>query len=485
MTYLRRHNKLLNVTVFIADMITIGGAFVLAYFIRENWHGFYRIDIFPSVVIMSDSVVGLIPHLWLLLVIMPIWEGVLIWSKVFRPSRTAGIIDTIWTVTASVLVATGIFGALAFAFHLTFMSRGFIMIFVALSALFLSVEKCAFVLALGMLRRRNRNLSYVLVVGTGPRACDFIKDIESHPEWGMRVTGLIDNKPNSVGRTVAGHKVIGRLQDIPRILIDEVIDLVAFVVPHTWVADIGESVRHCELQGVDVSVALDLFKNDIGRIRVAEFGRFPVLTHQSTAIHPWQARIKRCIDIVASALLLVLLAPLLLAIGIAIRLSSPGPVLYAQARNGLRGREFKMLKFRSMVRNADQLLEDLYDKNQMAGAAFKLENDPRITRVGRLLRRFSLDELPQLVNVLKGDMSLVGPRPLIASEKDKYEEWQRRRMSVRPGLTCFWQINGRNEIDFDHWMQLDLEYIDHWSLWTDLKIIAKTLPAMVHGRGAY
>jgi exopolysaccharide biosynthesis polyprenyl glycosylphosphotransferase len=210
-----------------------------------------------------------------------------------------------------------------------------------------------------------------------------------------------------------------------------------------------------------------------------------VLALDATSIRLWQAAIKRLMDIAVSGLLLTILSPLFLVITLAVKLSSPGPVLYRQVRNGLRGREFMMLKFRSMVLGADGQFEQLREKNEMSGAAFKMADDPRVTRVGRFLRRFSLDELPQLFNVLKGDMSLVGPRPLIASEKDKYEEWQRRRMSVRPGLTCLWQINGRNTIDFERWMQLDLQYIDNCSILRDLKIILKTLPAMLRGRGAY
>jgi len=471
--------------LFVVDIVLINGAFVLAYFMRENWHGFYSIDLFPSVIVMGRSIASMSAHLWLLLLIVPIWEGMLLCAKIFRPSRTAGFIDTIWTVAASVFVATGIFGALAFALRLTFMSRGFIMIFVALSILFLSVERCAFVLAFRILRRRNRNLNYVLVVGTGPRARVFIEDMETHPEWGMRVVGLVDKDSDMIGRSVAGHTVIGGLCDISRLLIDNVVDLVVFVVPRDWIGQIGESIRHCKLQGVDVQVTLDLFEYDIGQVRLGTFGRFPVLALESIAIHPFEAAIKRGLDIVGSALLLILLAPVFFAIILAIKLDSRGPVVYAQRRHGLRGREFSMLKFRTMVRNADGLLDELRLQNEMSGAAFKLADDPRVTRVGRFLRRFSLDELPQLLNVLKGDMSIVGPRPLIASEKDKYEEWQRRRMSLRPGLTCLWQVDGRNEIGFEHWMQLDLEYIDHWSLWTDFKIVVKTLPAVLHGRGAY
>jgi len=483
--YLRRYNKLFSVAVFLVDIVSLIGAFWLAYAVRTNWGHFLGLEILPYASLMSSGIATLAEHAWLLLIIIPIWEGALIWTGVFKPSRTVGLGDTAWTVIATVFVAAGVFGALAFALQLTFMSRGLIMIFILLSALVLAVEKCALVTMLGAARRRNRNLISVLVVGTGPRALEFVNDVQAHPEWGMRVTGLVDSERERVGTVSNGIEVLGQLEDIPTLLVDRVIDLVVFVVPPTWLGDIGESIRHCELQGVDVQVALDLFPHDIGRVRVANQGRFPVLILEATPIHPWQAALKRVIDIAVSGLSLVILSPLFAAIAAAIKLSSLGPVFYRQVRNGLRGREFEMLKFRSMVQNADEQLETLRDWNEMSGAAFKIANDPRITRVGKFLRRFSLDEIPQLINVLRGDMSLVGPRPLIATEKNKYAEWQRRRMSVRPGLTCLWQINGRNEIDFEHWMRLDLQYIDNWSILMDLRIIAKTLPAMIQGRGAY
>lgn len=485
MSNLRKYNVFLSVAVLLVDVIFISGAFVLSHLIRENWFRFYSIDLIPFTDIMSDDIATLSDHLWLLLLIVPIWEGLLIWAKVFRPSRTAEYLDTIWSTIAAVLLATGIFGALAFGFQLEFLSRGVIMVFVALSSIFLSFDKCAFLFLFQMLRRRNRNLRHMLVVGTGARACAYLEDIETHSEWGIRVIGLIDKNRALVGTTIAGHKVIGHLEDIPKILATEVVDSVTFIVPHKWLGELGDSIRHCERQGVDAQVALDLFQFDIGRVRISQQGNIPMLSLESTSIDSWQVAVKRTMDIVVSVSLLVLLAPVMLACALAIRLSSPGHILFAQTRNGLRGRVFQMLKFRSMVDNAHELIDDMNDRNTMSGAAFKCENDPRVNRVGAFLRRFSLDELPQLVNVLRGEMSLVGPRPLIASERDKFEEWQQRRMSVRPGLTCLWQISGRNDIDFDRWMQLDLDYIDHLSIFNDFKILARTLPAVLYGKGAF
>jgi exopolysaccharide biosynthesis polyprenyl glycosylphosphotransferase len=481
--YLRKGNLLLYAVLLATDTLVVTGAFLLAYLIRSSWGESSLAGVLPLG--LSESIASMKQHAPVLLLVLPLWQGMLIGTRVFRPSRTAKLFDTAWTVVASVFMATGILGALAFAFRFTFISRGVLLLFVLLSALFLAVEKCTFVIAFRRVRRRNRNLVFVLVVGTGARAREFITDLESHPEWGMRVVGLVDKEPDRVGGSVGGHEVIGQLTDIPRILVDNVIDLVAFVVPRAWIGDIGESVRHCELQGVDVQVALDLFPHDIGTVHITNLGRFPFLALRATTVRPWQAALKRTMDLALSGAALLVLSPLLFFVAVAIKLDSGGPVLYLQKRHGLHGREFRIWKFRTMVPNADKLLEELRGQNEMSGAAFKMAGDPRVTRVGRALRRLSLDELPQLVNVLKGDMSLVGPRPLLATEKDRYEEWQRRRMSMRPGLTCLWQINGRNEVDFEHWMQLDLNYIDNWSIATDIKIIAKTIPAVLQGRGAY
>ncbi|XXU33766.1 exopolysaccharide biosynthesis polyprenyl glycosylphosphotransferase [Sorangium sp. So ce1000] len=199
---------------------------------------------------------------------------------------------------------------------------------------------------------------------------------------------------------------------------------------------------------------------------------------------PYQMAAKRVLDILVSSCLLVLLSPLLLVVAALIALTSPGPILFRQERVGRYGRTFEMLKFRSMVVNAEALRSSLMTRNEQAGPVFKIKNDPRVTRVGSILRKYSIDELPQLVNVLRGDMALVGPRPPLPSEVEKYEAWQRRRLSVRPGLTCVWQVSGRNNISFEEWMYLDMRYIDHWSIAEDIKLILKTVPVVIAGRGA-
>jgi exopolysaccharide biosynthesis polyprenyl glycosylphosphotransferase len=197
-----------------------------------------------------------------------------------------------------------------------------------------------------------------------------------------------------------------------------------------------------------------------------------------------QSACKRLFDIIASFSALVLLSPLLLIVAASIRLTSRGPIFFRQPRVGRHGRPFRMLKFRSMVVNAEELKASLMAQNEQAGPVFKMRRDPRITRVGRFIRKFSIDELPQLLNILRGEMSIVGPRPPVPSEVARYEAWQRRRLSVRPGLTCVWQVSGRNEISFEEWMYLDMQYIDHWSLAQDFQLILKTVPVVLTGRGA-
>jgi len=245
-------------------------------------------------------------------------------------------------------------------------------------------------------------------------------------------------------------------------------------------------IRACELEGVEVWLVADFFKTQISRTSLDDFNGRPMLVFQSAPEASWQGVAKGLLDYVLAAVLLVGLLPLLVVAGLLTKLSSPGPMLFRQQRSGLNGRPFTMYKFRTMVSNAEQLKHELAVLNEMSGPVFKLSHDPRITRVGKVLRRYSIDELPQLVNVLRGEMSLVGPRPLPVDEVKRFDDLaHRRRLSVRPGLTCLWQISGRNEVkDFREWVRLDLEYIDHWSFWLDLKILWRTVPVVLKGAGA-
>jgi exopolysaccharide biosynthesis polyprenyl glycosylphosphotransferase len=245
-------------------------------------------------------------------------------------------------------------------------------------------------------------------------------------------------------------------------------------------------VRDCEEQGVIVRIQTEMFKLHVARSYVDDLQGVPVMTIQSGPADGWQLALKRIIDIVGSAALLIVSAPLFAVVTMLIRLDSPGPVFFAQDRVGLNKRRFKILKFRTMVEGSDQQQLMLEHLNEVEGPVFKIKNDPRVTRLGRFLRRFSIDELPQLVNVLKGDMSLVGPRPLPVRDVDRIDvQWHKRRFSIKPGITCLWQVNGRSNIGFNEWVRMDLDYIDKWSLALDLLILMKTIPVVFRGPGAY
>jgi exopolysaccharide biosynthesis polyprenyl glycosylphosphotransferase len=255
---------------------------------------------------------------------------------------------------------------------------------------------------------------------------------------------------------------------------------------HAYFEQIEAAIRACELEGVEAWLVADFFKAQFSRTSFDDFYGWPLLVFRSTPESSWPRVLKQLLDTTGSLLLNIILSPVLVAIAIVIKLTSPGPILFRQQRSGLNGHPFTIYKFRTMVSNAEQLKHELAAMNEMTGPVFKVSNDPRITPIGRILRKFSLDELPQLFNVLRGEMSLVGPRPLPVDEvKRFYDLAHRRRLSVKPGLTCLWQISGRNEIsDFKEWVRLDLEYIDNWTLWLDLWILWRTVPVVVLGKGA-
>jgi exopolysaccharide biosynthesis polyprenyl glycosylphosphotransferase len=245
-----------------------------------------------------------------------------------------------------------------------------------------------------------------------------------------------------------------------------------------------KAIRTCERFGVPFALPAYSFRLERARPAVPSAVSDGYLHYLTHAPRPYQRSLKRLFDIFASAAALLLLSPLLAAVALIIKLTSKGPVFFKQERMGLHGRPFHMFKFRSMVVNAEQLKDQLRALNEQSGPVFKIKNDPRITPIGRFIRKYSIDELPQLINVLRGDMSIVGPRPPVPKEVAQYEGWQRRRLSVRPGLTCIWQVSGRNQISFQEWMFLDMRYIDHWSLGEDMSLIWKTFPVVLTGRGA-
>ena len=288
-------------------------------------------------------------------------------------------------------------------------------------------------------------------------------------------------------------QIVARL-NLNRAPIQELVDLlhvhsangVLISAKHTFFGQIEKAIQACELEGVEAWLLADFFNTQVSQTTFDDFNGRPMLVFRSTPEDSWQKLAKHAIDVVGAMAFLVLWSPVFIGVALAIRLTSPGPILFRQRRAGLNGKPFTMLKFRSMVTNAEQRKAELQALNEMEGPVFKLTNDPRITPIGRILRRYSIDEWPQMVNVLLGDMSLVGPRPLPLDEVQRFDDLaHRRRLSVKPGLTCLWQVNGRNEVtDFKDWVRLDLEYIDTWSLWLDIKILFRTVPVVIMGTGA-
>jgi exopolysaccharide biosynthesis polyprenyl glycosylphosphotransferase len=340
---------------------------------------------------------------------------------------------------------------------------------------------------LGEVRRRGRNLRNVVIVGCGDRGAAVGRELRKRADLGYLLLGYVDDldapqSPCHDGR----EKLLGSLQDTERILATSKVDEVFVTLPiKTYYERIAEIVAAAEDLGINVRMSADFFNLEVARAEVDYLENLPIMTLTSPAPTVGALMIKRMVDFSLALLLLVGLAPLFAAVALAIRLDSPGPVFFAQERVGRGRRRFRIFKFRTMVVDAEARLVQVSGLNECDGAAFKIRNDPRVTRVGRWLRRLSIDELPQLWNVVTGQMSLVGPRPLPDRDVDGFDRrWLNRRFNVKPGLTCIWQANGRHNIAFDEWMELDVQYVDQWSLGLDFEIMMKTVPAVLRGTGA-
>jgi exopolysaccharide biosynthesis polyprenyl glycosylphosphotransferase len=328
--------------------------------------------------------------------------------------------------------------------------------------------------------RKGNDLKRILVVGMGKPALDFVREIKIHPEWGYQIIGILDWERKRFRQRYLSVPVISGLDGLPRMIKNRQIDGLVFATSKKILGMIQPISSVGEKIGVPIHSLADFFPLS----RCKEERIQPLVSCHFVHRKGFCILIKSLIDRMSALVGIIMVSPIFLLISVLIKVTSEGSVFFKQKRVGLNGERFYMYKFRTMVKNADKMKKLLQDKNEMDGPVFKIKDDPRMTSVGRILRKFSLDELPQLFNVLLGDMSLVGPRPPLPEEVSQYELWQRRRLSVKPGITCLWQVNGRNNIDFQDWMKLDLEYIDNWSLWLDIKILAKTLPAVILAKGA-
>ena len=384
-------------------------------------------------------------------------------------------------------LATTSFLIIGAVFSIKMMNMTFLPLFWAANVTALCASHLLLRMGLAYVRSHGRNLHYMLIVGTNPRAVAFARRILANQELGYRLVGFVDDEwAGSDAFREAGFQVVSNFAGLAEFLRRNVIDEIAIHLPLcSFYERSANVVNLCELHGILMRVDSDIFGLKTARWRAEEMdGDHYVASYTGTG-ERWPLSVKRGLDIVVSSLLLILLLPLFIVVAIAIKLTSPGPLLFTQERIGINKRRFHVYKFRTMIPNAETLISRLEVQNEVSGPVFKIKDDPRITPIGRILRRTSIDEMPQLLNVLQGDMSLVGPRPLPVRDYEGFnKDWQRRRFSVRPGITCLWQVNGRSAIPFEQWMLLDLQYMDEWSLWLDFKILAKTVPAVLKGSGA-
>lgn len=467
---LKEKETVLRRFLIFADACVLGFAYLCAYLL----HG-----------LMNEAPVTLLRFWMALALAVPIWSLAMYANGLYLSMRTRTYLEILWAIAKAAAVTFLLLGTFIFLLKLTFMSRMFFLLFMGLGFLFLWIEKTALFMSSHYVRRQGLNTRRLLIVGTGKRANDFVKRVDKHPEWGFEILGAIDDEPGRGVTKVGRLEVIGSLEDIPTIFHRDAIDDVVFVVPRSRLNSLQGAIDDCETEGVAVTVAVDLFDTKLARSSVAELDGLPLLHFKTTHAKEWELLIKRLFDFTASGLGLVFLSPLFLVMAILIKATSKGPVFFKQSRLGLAGRRFTLYKFRTMRQGAHAVLSDVPDLQSMTTPEFKEKKTGWITPVGRFMRKFSIDELPQLINVFVGHMSIVGPRPTVPDEVEKYKDWQRRRFSMKPGITCLWQVNGRNNIAFEDWMKLDLEYLDSWSLWLDAKILLKTVPVVIFGIGAY
>jgi exopolysaccharide biosynthesis polyprenyl glycosylphosphotransferase len=470
---IQQRTKIFRWTLLFGDLFATFLAFGVAYLLR---------DAFPQ-----ERYSILFPFSWylsLLPLIFPIWAIVFYASGLYRFWKGPSFWQEIWALSKALLIASLVLGFGVFALKFVFVSRIFLLIFFTVNFLFIISIRLGIRKLILLLNKKIETFRRILIVGTKDRARSFARNIEKHQDLGLRIMGFLATEEKTDSAHINGFPVLGKAQDLPQVLEREVVDEVVFAIAHEELKGMENLFLLCEERGITARVVMNFFPHNIAKTHLEELDGIPLLTFRTTPKNELVLLLRRIFDFCVSLALILLLSPLFLLIAILIRLDSPGPAIFRQTRCGLNGRKFTFYKFRSMVQDAEKKQAELVKFNIMQGPVFKMKNDPRITRIGYYLRKTSLDELPQLFNVLSGDMSLVGPRPPIPEEVENYEGWQRRRLSMKPGITGLWQVNGRNTINFDEWMKMDLEYIDNWSIWLDLKILLKTIPVVLFGKGA-
>jgi exopolysaccharide biosynthesis polyprenyl glycosylphosphotransferase len=448
---------------------------VVSFFIAIWIHPFLKpwneIDIF--------SHISILPAILALLILS------LSYFDSYRSPRLVTYFFYVASIFKAMTVSLGILFVALFFLNIQYVSRLVIFTYAGISMFGMISARMAWARYFRRSVLTGKYLHKVLIIGSMERALFLSGTLKDNSEWGIDIVGYLDIDPGFIGKKVCDGRILGTIADINAILKQHVIDEVIVAIPRTLLADVDGIASACEEEGVKFCFMADIFNLSAARISLTKLGLVPILELEPVALDESKLLLKRAFDITLTLLSLPFFLPIFAVIAIAIKLDDGGPVFFTQERVGFKKRLFPLFKFRTMHENAEEMLKGIEHLNEAEGPNFKISNDPRITRIGRFLRRTSLDELPQLFNVLRGEMSLVGPRPMSIRDVNLFNKGiQRKRFSVKPGITCIWQVSGRNNLPFSKWLELDLQYIDDWNLTLDLLILLKTIPVVVLRKGA-
>ncbi len=468
----RRRGRLYALRTLALDFVLANVAFALAWWLR------YERGLVSEVA--AENYMDLNDYLGIMLAFATLLVVVSGFKGLYRDTLGRTWLDEVLTIASSAIIATAVLVVAIFYYRPFSYSRAIFIFALATAVLLLATGRLVEREVRAYLRHRGRGLCKVVIVGAGDVGRRIMQSIVADPGLGYDVVGFVDDfRQEDIGR----FRALGPLDRLPSIVAEQSVEQVIVALPsHKRVREV---IRLCAAHDVEFRIVPDFYELGMDRVGMDFLHGVPLIGLREPTLSGWKRLCKRAVDVVVAAVALLLLSPLLLIVALAIKLDSPGPVLFRQLRVGRGGRQFWFYKFRSMRADAEQAFWELVEQNEVKGPIFKIRNDPRITRVGRFIRRTSIDELPQLFNVLQGDMSLVGPRPPIPHEVERYEDWHRRRLEVSPGITGLWQVSGRSLLTFDEMVLLDLWYIENWSLGLDLKIILRTIPAVLLERGAY
>lgn len=460
--------------LIVFDIASIAFSFVFAYYLR------FKIFIFVTPVAITQFE----EYLRILIFILIVWLAIFHLFNLYLQRRSAPL-DEVASIFGAVTIGALVLLGFLFLYRRLWFSRQVLIYAWATAFLMLSFSRMLVDGFQSYLYSKGIRVKKTLIIGAGGIGQALALRIKENPSFGYRMAGFLDDDPDKIDKEFHGVRVKAKVSEIKEIIKEtgakEVI-IATSKLPHQKTLDI---ITECERLQVEFKIVPGILEIMASRVDTDEIGGIPMVTISEIRLKGFNAMLKRTVDFFASGLLLVILSPLFLLIALLIKIESPGPVFFMQERVGQDEKRFKMFKFRSMIEDAEKLLSGIEHLSEVEGHIFKMKKDPRVTTVGRVLRKFSLDELPQLINVFRAEMSLVGPRPPLPSEVVKYNSWHLKRLRTAPGITGLWQVSGRSQLPFEDMVRLDIYYIENWSLWMDIKILLRTIPTVLFTRGAY